>query len=126
MAEAAPRHHRHRHAARRRERREHQRCFVANAAGAVFVDLDAGNVAEIDADARIDHRFGQPGGFFRGHAAKNNRHQERGGLVVGQCARGDPADEKADFGATERAAVSLFHNDVDRAHPARQYIGSER
>src|SRR2546427_9435630 len=38
VAQPAARHHRHGHAARRHERREHQRHLVADAAGRVLVD----------------------------------------------------------------------------------------
>ena len=80
--------------------------------------LTPGIVAEIDADARVDHRVGQPGGLLRGHAAQENRHQQRRRLIVGQGAGGDAVDEEPDLVAAERPPVPLRDDDVDGAHPA--------
>ena len=56
-----------------------------------------GNVAQVDADARVHHRVGEPRGFLRRHAAQQDRHQQRRRLVVGQRAGGDAVDEEADL-----------------------------
>ena len=66
VAEAAARHHRHDHAAGRGERRQDQRGLVADAAGAVLVDLQrrAGRDRST-LDAGVDHRLGQVGRLLR-------------------------------------------------------------
>ena len=107
MAEAAPRHHRHRHAARRGERRQDQGGLVADASGAVLVDLDAGDVAEIDAHARMHHCIGEQCCLLRGHSAQQDRHQQRGRLVVGQRAGSHTVDEEANLLARKRPPVPL-------------------
>ncbi len=53
VAEAPARHHRHDDAAGGGERREDQRGLVADAAGAVLVDLQPGQVRQVDLDARV-------------------------------------------------------------------------
>ena len=87
VAETAARHLRHDDAARRGDRREDDRDLVADAAGAVLADLDAGNVREVDALAGSHHRVGEPAGLLVGHAAQDDRHQQRRRLVVGDRRR---------------------------------------
>jgi hypothetical protein len=124
MTQAAARHHRHRHTARRRERRQNQRRLVADAARAVLVDLDARDVGEIHADTRVDHRVGEPGSLLAAHAAKENRHQQRGRLILRKCPGGDAINEELDLLAGQRAAIPFLHDHVNCAHAVREYIGS--
>ena len=116
VAEAAARHHRHRGAARNRQRREDQRRLVADAAGAVLVDGNAELAVELDADAGSHHRVGELRGLVGRHAAQHDRHQQRGGLIVGNGAVGDARDEIFDLAATECSAVALAADNVDRSH----------
>jgi hypothetical protein len=76
MAEAAPRHHRDGRAARRRERREHDRGLVAHAAGAVLVHGSAAEPGIVHPHARSHHRVSEGGGLLRGHAAQDDRHEQ--------------------------------------------------
>src|SRR5207253_5391245 len=118
VAEAAARHLGHDHAARRGERRQHDGDLVADAAGTVLADLDAGNVREIDAVARVDHRGGEPRRFVDGHAAQHDGHQQRRRLVVREGPASHAVDEEIDLLARQRAAVTLFGDYVDDAHEA--------
>ena len=118
VPQAASGHHRNRHAASRRERRQHERCLVADPAGAVLVDFDARDVGQIDPHAGMHHRVGQTLRFLGVHAAEENRHQQRRRLVIGQRASRDPGDEKLNVGAAQDATVAFFPDDVDRAHGA--------
>ena len=95
VAEAAAGHHRHDDAARGDERRQDQRRLVADAAGAVLVDLDARNAETGRRAARAHHRVGQPGGLLRRHAAEDDRHQQGRGLVIGHGAVGHAGDERS-------------------------------
>jgi hypothetical protein len=97
VAEGAARHHRHDHAAGGGERGQDQRRLVADAAGAVLVDLQAGQVRQVHLDAGVDHRLGQVGRLLRGHAAQDDRHQQGGNLVLGPGAVRDGPDESLDL-----------------------------
>ena len=104
-------------AARDRQRREDQRRLVADAAGAVLVDRECRDwPSKLDADAGSHHRVGELRGLLGRHAAQHDGHQQRGGLVVGNGAVGDARDEIFDLAATERSAVALAADDVDRSH----------
>ena len=82
----------------------------------MLVDLHAGNAAKVDANAGIDHRVGQRGGFVGCHSAQNDRHQQRRRLIIGQRAVRDAVDEEADLVASQRTAVPLLHDHVNGAH----------
>jgi hypothetical protein len=116
MTQAASRHHRHERTASGRERREHERRLVSHTAGAVLVDGDAGEIGVLDADSRANHCVGKRGGLLGRHAPEDDRHQQRSGLVIGNSAVSDPADDEVDFGAPERTAIPLLTNEVNRAH----------
>ena len=116
VPEAAAGHHGDIDAARRDERGEDQRRFVADAAGGVFVDLGAGEIGEVELFARGDHSPRQFGGFVRVHALEDDGHEKGGRLIVGPGAIGDAADEGADFVGGESAAVAFFPENIDRAH----------
>jgi hypothetical protein len=117
----AARHHRHDQAAGGGERRENQRRLVTDAAGAVLVDFHTRDVAQVDANARVDHRIGEPRGFGGAHSPQKNRHQQRGRLVVGQAPRGDALDDELNLLARQRSAIPLLHDHFDCAHEPRQY-----
>ena len=75
MSQTPAAHFRHRNTACRHQRRQNQRCFVTDSAGAVFIHLDTGDVGKIYLIARAGHRVGHPSNFLVGHPRKANRHQ---------------------------------------------------
>jgi hypothetical protein len=88
----------------------------------VLVDLQAGQVGQVHLDTGVDHRLGQVGRLLRGHAAQDDRHQERRNLVLGPGAVGDGPDEGLDLLTGERAAVPFARDDVDGTHEWREYV----
>ena len=62
-----------------------ERRLVADAAGAVLVDLAPGNVRQVDDLSRANHGVGQGGGLGGIHPAPDDRHQECGPLIVGHA-----------------------------------------
>ena len=90
--------------------------FVAHAAGRVLVRLDARNGGKIHHIAGMCHYIGQFGGFGVGHTAQVNRHQQRRHLVIRHIARHIAVYGKCQFLAVQRAAVSLFGNDIIHTH----------
>ena len=63
----------------------------------MFVDLCAGNAAEIEHFARVQHRFGERGRFGGCHAAPHHGHQPSGKLVIGNGAMRRAMNEKVDL-----------------------------
>src|SRR5215471_12307266 len=84
----------------------------------MLVDFEARDLTEVVADARVDHRGGQPRGFLWRHTTAQSCHKQRRRLIVGQRAVSDPVDEKSDLVAGQHPAIAFSHDDVDRAHPA--------
>ena len=82
-----------------------------------------GNVGEIHALARPQHRVGEPGGFLRRHAPPHDRHQERRYLVVGDRAVAGPLHERVDGFPVEGVPVALPRDDVGEPHQPGQYTG---
>ena len=115
-AEAAAGDHGHPQIIAREERREDERDFVADAAGAVFIDLGrrAGGIRE-HASA-VHHRAGERAGFGGGHAAEEDGHGEGAGLVVGDFAGGVAADEGGNFGGVEFRAVAFALDESGDVH----------
>ncbi len=107
VAERATGHHRHRDAERRDERREHERDFVADAAGRVLVDARAADVREIEPVAAQQHRVGERGGFRAVEATEKARHEERGHLIVGDVTLGVGQGERAPLAGIDPAAIAL-------------------
>ena len=116
VTEAAPGHLGHDHAASGGERRQHDGDLVADPAGAVLADFDAGERRQIDAVARRDHGAGEVARFLGGHPAQDDGHQERRGLVVGPVAARHAAHEAVDGLWREPLAVAFCANDVNGAH----------
>jgi len=69
---------RERHAARRDERHDDERCGVGDASGAVFVDRS--RIVRDERLAARDERFREGVRFGERHAAEHARHQQRGRL----------------------------------------------
>ena len=77
----------------------------------------AGNAAEIEHFARVQHGFGERGGFGGCHAAPNHGHQPSGKLVVGNGAvRGAINEKVRSLRARFLLPIALLANDVDGAH----------
>ena len=116
MAEPASRHFGHLDAASGGDGPGDEGGFIADAAGRVFVDLDALDTAQIRRFAAARHGEGQFGRFACVHAAEENGHQQRGGLIIGHGTVGDAADEILDFFFRQRAAVAFVFDDVIHSH----------
>ncbi len=123
VAERAPGHHRHDHAARRRERGQDEGGLVSHAARTVFVDLEARQVPEIHAHTRIDHRFGQRRRLVGRHALEHDGHQERRCLVVRPRSVGDAADEELNLVAGQCSPIALAGDQVNGSHGLAEYSG---
>ena len=115
VAEAAAGDHRHRRAARRQHRREHQRHLVADAAGRVLVEHRLVEVP-VEHGAGVAHRAGQRDALVGLQPAQEERHRERADLRVGEPAVGDPADQEVDLLGAQRRAVALAADDLRREH----------
>ena len=74
--------------------------------------------------ARLHHRVGQDGRLVERHAAQDDRHEQRGDLVVGPRSVGDAGDERADRVGAERAAVAFLADEIDRAHARASIVGN--
>ena len=87
--------------------------------GMDVIDLGAGDVAQVNDVARAHHGVGQPGGFLRGHAAPEDRHEQSGRLVVGEgLAVAHAAREELDLVLGQGAAVAFLEANDD----ARLYL----
>ena len=112
MPEPTPGDHRHLDAGLRDQRGEDERDLVADAARGVLVDLVARDVGQIEHVTRVQHRVG-PGDQLGGlHAAEEERHHERGGLVVGYDAVGVAPHEATEVVFGEGLAVALGADDL--------------
>ena len=116
MPKPAPGKHRHADARRRDGRRERQRNFVADAARRMLIHLFARNHAQIHDRAGMQHGLGQGDRFLARHAAKKDRHRERGKLIIGNPASGVAVNQEANFVAGQLPAVAFLFDDVLRAH----------
>ncbi len=95
---------------------EHQRDLVSHAARRVLVDHRGSELCQVEAGARRHHRVGERGRFAGRHAAKHDRHQQRGDLIVRPAAIGDAGHEPANIPGIKRSAVTFLTNQIDRAH----------
>ena len=66
-----------------------------------------GMPAQVRDGAGAHHEFGERGRLLGRHAAKEDRHQERGALVVAPAALRGALDEGGDLIAGQRMAVAL-------------------
>ena len=116
VAEAAAAHLGERHAARRHDRADRDRRLVAHAAGRVLVDhLAAERRVQVDRVARRDHRVGQVVGLLGRQAAEEDRHRERGELVVGHLVARVAEHQLVPLLRRQRAAVALPFDQLGRA-----------
>ena len=85
-----------------------ERGLVADAAGAVLVDLRAGHVGQVERVAGVrPSRAVRSAVSAGGHAAQDDGHEQGGELVVGPGAVGGGPDERLDLVAGQRAAVAF-------------------
>jgi hypothetical protein len=116
VGEAAPRHHRHRDANRRDERRENDRHLVADAAGGVLVDARNGEVRQVERVSALQHGVGQRRRLGAIEAAEVARHQKRGHLIVGDVTRGVGARQGVPLAGFDPTAVALSFDEPRREH----------
>ena len=92
-AQAAPGNHRYTKAKAREQRRERERNLVANTAGGVLVHEWTPVLGEFQNVAGIAHGQGERAGFGGGQTTKENGHEHRGHLVIGNFSGGEFADK---------------------------------
>ena len=56
------------------------------------------------------------GGFLGRHAAQEDGHEQRRGLVIGETAVGNGGHKEVDGGPIEHSAIPFLTYQVDRAH----------
>src|SRR5512132_624846 len=71
-----------------------------------------GNGREVKNVSRMQHRVGEDLLFDVVHPLKEDCHQQRADLIVGDGTVSDAINEEADLLARELCAVALFSNDV--------------
>ena len=109
MSQAPAGHFRHRHAGRRDERGQHECRLVSDAAGTVFVHLDAVEQrTEIDLVSDFCISSVKYVRFFSVHASKINGHSPRRHLVVRDVSACESGDEMLDFTVTQRLAAPFL------------------
>src|SRR5690606_22859913 len=94
----------------------------ADAAGAVLADLHARYRGPVGAAPRSGHRIRQPAGLLLIESAPDDRHQQRGDLVVGNAAVDAAPDDAVDLGARQPSTVPLADDQIHHAHRA-EYTG---
>ncbi len=115
VTEAAPRHHGDGHARGRDERRETERHLVAHAPGRVFVDLDPGYIGEIEHVARAQHGLREAHRLRVGHAPKEDGHEQRAHLVVGELSPAEGRDQAVNLRVAEGVSVPLAGDELDQS-----------
>ena len=86
--------------------------LVADAAGAVLVDLFAGHGVQRDAVAGGEHDLGEVGQLPLAQAAEIDGHQPGRDLVIGDVAPGVAGDDEVDLFPVQLQAVPLFGDDL--------------
>ena len=116
VAQSAPGDHRDRNAAARNQRREHHGELVTHTAGRVLVHARARQMAQLERPAAPQHAFHQRDGLVLGEAAKEDGHEERGHLIVGEPAGGQVAREGVPLFGCDVTAVTLSLDEVAQRH----------
>ena len=117
-AEAAAGDHRHPDAVAGEQRREHERGFVANAAGAVLVHAHGIVRVPSEHGAAVEHRVGERGGFLRRHALEEDGHRQRAHLILRHVPTREGSDDGVDFLIAEDATVALALDEGRDVHGA--------
>ena len=97
MSQRAAGDHRDGYAGRGSEGRRDQAGFIADAAGGMFIHLDARHRREVYTLPGIGHALGQGAHLTVRHAGENHRHKKGGYLVIRDGAAGIPVNEESDF-----------------------------
>lgn len=100
--------------------------FVANAAGAVFVDPGSRERVEAEAFPARGHGLGQPSGFGQGEGLEKLGHQPSGELVVGDGSGGRALSESFELvGGLLDAVPTAFDDALEiGGHLAAESAGS--
>ncbi len=115
VAQAPAGEHGHTDAAGGDERSDDEADLVADASGAVLVDLRPGQAVQGDAAAGGEHGLGEVGRLPRVQAADVHGHQPGRDLLVGDPAAGASGDDERDLLPRELAAVALPGDDLVHA-----------
>ncbi len=97
----------------RDERCERQRDLVADPAGGVLVGGRSGQLREIHPLPRRDHRVGPAGDLAAVHPVEQDRHRQRGHLLVGDVSPRVGVDDPVDLAVAELAPVALGDDHLD-------------
>ena len=119
VSQTAPADHRNSDASRGGQRSQHQRSFVADAAGGMLVDFLGRQRGKIEHVARMQHRIRQRRGLWPRHAVQHHRHQPRRHLIVGNIAVRVGVHQAFDLGPRQLDAIPLFADHIDGAERLR-------
>ncbi len=115
-AESASGNHRHPGFVAGEQRRQHQRNFVAYAAGGMFVDLRRRILRILQHAAALHHRLGQVLRLGRRHSAEINRHRPGANLVIRNFAESEICDQRFDFISGQFLTVTLLLDQCGDVH----------
>ena len=119
MAQTPAAHLRHRRAAGRHQRRQHQRGRIPHATGGMLVHLDARDGGQIRHVAGIPHGQGELRGFLIRHAVQPDGHQQRRQLIIRHALLRRRIREEPDFLRVQRLPQLLFFYDLHHRHFSR-------
>ena len=113
VTQPPPRNHRHRNAARRHDGRQNEGKLIANTSRGVFIDLDAGDVRQIEHNARVQHGVAQCRRFLRVQSIEISSHEKGRHLVIGDAIERIFLNEPTDVVGTQRVAIAFLANQTD-------------
>src|SRR6266545_1737004 len=118
VAETPARHHADARSRGGDQRGENERDLVSDSSRRMLVH-DRSEIRQIPAVSRIAHGFRQRRRLRGGETEDHRRHQEGGGLVLGDLSGDDAADQVCDLLLRQLLTLSLCAKDlVDASHPA--------
>ena len=101
---------------RRRERRQHERHLVANAASRVFIDARSRKSVEIECSAAAKHRVGERGGLLAIQSTEKHRHQKCRHLIVGYVSRQVRAEQRTPLARIDSSAIAFSFDQSNGEH----------
>ena len=116
MPKAAAGHFRDLHALSGHHRAEYERGLVADAAGRVLIGLNAFDRAEVKRFARVAHGHGKLQRLLPVHAAKQDSHQKRRHLIVGDLALRIAVNYEFYLLRAELFTLALFYDNISHQH----------
>ena len=116
MAQRAPAHHGHAQSAGSGQRRENEGYLVSHPACRMFVHEGPGNPVEIDDFPGVDHGARETSRFPGGHPLQDDRHEQRGELVVGDVPCREAAHEEIDFFRRKLGPIPLLDDQLNNPH----------